>query len=207
MVIPKTLGRALITGGGTGVGLTGRYAGQIGGEETHQITLGEMPSHGHTGTPTGGISIVDINHTHNQLGTHTTGDPNLNHSHAQQGSFASGGSGFTFDHTHGVNGCTNVSTTGGGGFATGFAQAQNTGASSVSNFDHTHTTTISGQTNTVSSWHTHSVTLTGTTNYMNQNNTHNHTFTGNLMTVASMGSDLAHNNMQPWTAWNVMIRL
>jgi microcystin-dependent protein len=77
----------------------------------------------------------------------------------------------------------------------------------ATDINHRHNTTISGQTGTVSAWHTHNTTISGATGYMNSANTHSHSFTGTLMTTASMGGDGAHNNMQPWTAWNIMIRL
>lgn len=47
--LPDFRGRALI-GNGTGSGLTARTLGQTGGEETHALSVGEMPSHNHGGT-------------------------------------------------------------------------------------------------------------------------------------------------------------
>ncbi len=43
---PDLRGRSII-GAGQGTGLTSRTIAQSIGEETHQVTLGEMPSHGH----------------------------------------------------------------------------------------------------------------------------------------------------------------
>jgi hypothetical protein len=61
------------------------------------------------------------------------GDQNLQ-AHAHTGSGTT--SGQSNDHTHAYTGAQNISTTGGGGFATGFATAGNTGGVSA---DHSHT--------------------------------------------------------------------
>lgn len=44
--LPDLRGRAPI-GAGTGSGLTARSVGQSGGAETHTLTIGQMPTHGH----------------------------------------------------------------------------------------------------------------------------------------------------------------
>ena len=49
-VTPDLRGRAVI-GTGTGAGLTTRAMNDIGGEESHQLTAGEMPSHTHSYQP------------------------------------------------------------------------------------------------------------------------------------------------------------
>ena len=46
MRTPDLRGRTII-GSGTGTGLTARTVGQTGGAETHQLTIEEMPPHGH----------------------------------------------------------------------------------------------------------------------------------------------------------------
>jgi microcystin-dependent protein len=45
--LPDLRGRAPI-GAGNGSGLTARTLGQVVGAETHQLTVGQMPWHGHT---------------------------------------------------------------------------------------------------------------------------------------------------------------
>lgn len=96
--LPDSRGRADI-GSGTGSGLTARTLGAIGGAETHQLTVPEMPSHSHTDS---------------------------GHSHSVPGEFGgSGGGGSTEinyravdpnSQTHPVNSSSaNITSTGGGG--------------------------------------------------------------------------------------------
>lgn len=49
MQLPIMLGRALCSAG-AGAGLSARALGSITGEETHLLTIGEMPNHGHPGS-------------------------------------------------------------------------------------------------------------------------------------------------------------
>lgn len=65
--IPDLQGRCAV-GSGSGTGLTSRSLGTAGGEETHQLTVGEMPGHTHSGT-------TDINGSH----THSVNDPGHTH--------------------------------------------------------------------------------------------------------------------------------
>ena len=53
LTLPRSLGRAM-AGAGAGSGLTARALGEYVGEETHVLSIAEMPSHDHTG------SIVNI---------------------------------------------------------------------------------------------------------------------------------------------------
>lgn len=57
--LPDLRGRTII-GAGIGPGLSARPLGQIGGAEKHTLTVGEMPSHGH--------SVTDPGHTHTIAG-------------------------------------------------------------------------------------------------------------------------------------------
>jgi microcystin-dependent protein len=50
--LPDLRGRDVV-GAGTGSGLSARTLGQTGGEETHTLSSGEMPSHSHTVTDPG----------------------------------------------------------------------------------------------------------------------------------------------------------
>lgn len=49
LTLPRSLGRAL-AGAGTGSGLTARALGEYLGEETHTLSIAEMPSHNHPGS-------------------------------------------------------------------------------------------------------------------------------------------------------------
>jgi len=56
--LPDLRGRSVI-GAGTGSGLTLREVGDVGGEESHQLTAGEIPSHAHTDA-----GHIHATHTH-----------------------------------------------------------------------------------------------------------------------------------------------
>ncbi|MCK1742179.1 hypothetical protein IVA80_15245 [Bradyrhizobium sp. 139] len=126
VALPKQLGRTFIAAGAAGTGLTARTLGTTGGEETHALVAGEIP----TITSSGSMS-----------GTMT----------GSTSSVATGSSG---------------SSTGGGGFAC--VGAVSFSAASVS---------VSG------------------------------TVTGSVTSTGTGGASPAHNNMQPWAAWNVMVKL
>lgn len=66
-VAPDLRGR-FVLGQGQGAGLTNRVLGATGGEETHQLTLSELPSHTHAGT-------TDSNGAH----VHAVTDPGHSH--------------------------------------------------------------------------------------------------------------------------------
>lgn len=55
--LPDFRGRSPV-GAGTGVGLTARAVGQTGGEEAHQLSIGELPSHNHPGGTLSGGNVT-----------------------------------------------------------------------------------------------------------------------------------------------------
>lgn len=73
IVLPKALGRALAVAG-AGSGLTSRALGQNLGEETHQLTIPEMPSHTHSvGIPNGANDASGVGPSPQAPGFYTTG--------------------------------------------------------------------------------------------------------------------------------------
>ena len=209
IVLPRTLGRALIVGGAAGTGLSARALGSIGGEENHVLTLAELASHTHgfagsgsgsgSGTGSGSASV---------FGSFSgdTGTVSANHQHHI--SFGTGDSDRSLDHTHSYSQpVVPSSSTGGGAFGiVGTSTAANTGGSSLGYTSHAHG--VNGDTGFFSANHTHgfsgSVSSSGSCSVTSISVGVNVTVSG---TTNPTGSDAAHNNMQPWTAWNVMIRL
>jgi microcystin-dependent protein len=207
MVLPKTLGRAIIVAG-AGAGLTNRPIGTTGGAETHQITLGEMPSHAHNFTPVGTIPAHDINHTHQQQGTFNSGGESADHAHYTSGT-NTGTTGHDYpDHTHYYNEAYD-NYVGVRWFDYHNEKAVRGAQTGGASTRHQHDFSLSwgnwsGGRNAA---HYHGTTISGPTGYMDSNNYHPHTFIGTLSTTVTVGGDIPHNNMQPWTAWNVMIKL
>lgn len=83
--VPDLRGRTAI-GAGTGSGLTARTLAGTGGEETHQLTTGELASHSHT--------ITDQPHSHsniqgNQVGGTTPGWPAVRWDSSTEGTTSS----------------------------------------------------------------------------------------------------------------------
>jgi microcystin-dependent protein len=152
---------------GSGVGLTTRNLGDTGGEETHTLTLSEIPSHSHTGN----TSTVS-SHTH----TGTT-DAAGSHSHTYNDAYFAenqGGAGGNFG--------TNADTDNDNSFR------WRTAAGGNSDTPQDIETGSSGG-------HTHSVTDAGHTHTFTANITdpgHTHTFT-----TEETGGDASHSNVQP----------
>jgi microcystin-dependent protein len=74
--VPDYRGRLPI-GAGAGPGLTARTLGQVLGEETHKLTVGEMPSHSHTFAGAQVVPENQIGATHENLaGSATTATGN-----------------------------------------------------------------------------------------------------------------------------------
>ena len=140
---------------GQGVGLTNRALGTIIGEETHTLSLTELPSHNHTGTTstTGGHvhtastgasgahthTITDPGHTHTQ----TTINDDYNNSGASPPGFAA--------DSAGTQTWNNIN-------------ASTTGITVNSAGSHTHTVTVEE-----SGSHSHTL----TTSYVGSGNAHN----------------------------------
>ena len=77
--VPDIRGRVSV-GTGTGAGLSSRTLGNTGGAETHQLSVGEMPSHSHTSNATGGSVGLITSTGSNTASTgldNTSGEPDL----------------------------------------------------------------------------------------------------------------------------------
>jgi microcystin-dependent protein len=148
---PDLRGRFVLSQG-QGSGLTNRLINQVGGAETHTLTVQEMPSHTHTGT-------TASNGSHDHTGsTGTAGS----HSHT-------GSTDVTGAHTHTVN--NTVQKTGNNtpdgldssGNEIDIVNTTSTTTSTAGDHSHTLTTNTTGD-------HAHSISTDGS---------HNHTFTTN----------------------------
>lgn len=77
--VPDIRGRVAV-GSGAGIGLTSRTLANVGGEETHVLTTGEMPTHSHTSNAIGGsIGLITSTSHNTQNGSinDSTGEPDL----------------------------------------------------------------------------------------------------------------------------------
>ena len=227
MVIPKNLGRALI-GAGAGAGLTSRPLATSGGLETYTLLLADIPKHTHSASnwalSSGAISGTQSGSSSITLsGADKTGFPDSQHNHAvnppNTGSSGNIDAGYDLTHAHGGV-PTNSGYTSGGfvGSAPSISYANfqspgNTGNSSSLN--HAHNTDIGNLTTTAEAAGsygdgTHKHSMAGTYNGSCSINTWTSlTVSGTVSGTTSVMAtgDGAHTNMQPWTAWNIMIRL
>lgn len=120
--LPDFRGRVAI-GAGQGNGLSNRHLGEIGGEETHKLTMSEMPAHNHNGT-----TSSNGNHTHN------VNDPG--HSHTLNGPSITGNN--TVSNTFNKNDRTRLDNKTMGQVKTNI---ETSNISVGPNGDHTHTFT------------------------------------------------------------------
>lgn len=158
-----------IAEGRTLIGASSKYAaGAVGGEESHKLTVGEMPSHTHTFT---GTAV-------------TSGNQSANHTHSFSGTTSSNGS-----HTHELRTSNSEYP-----YST-YSKSTATGGNQWSFLTLSKNRVIGeGNLNIIANGsHTHSV--SGTTGNNNVNHTHSVTAKG---TNSSTGSGQAHNNMQPY---------
>lgn len=188
--VPDLRGRTII-GIGSGVGLTTRNLGDTGGEETHTLTLSEIPAHSHTGN----TSVV-ASHTHSgtsdSVSNHThTGTTNSagSHSHTYNDAYfaETGGNQIGGNSVFGTNADTDGDNefrwrTSSGSYSTSPADLN---TSTASAHTHTFTTDAGGS-------HTHTFT-TGSAG------SHSHTIT-------SEGGNGTHNNMQPFITLSYIIK-
>ena len=175
--LPRVLGRALVVAG-TGLGLTGRELGAWLGEETHAMTVAEMPSHGHT--------IADPGHNHavnDPTHVHGLGDPGHAHGVADPQHLHIDSSGGWSHMTQVGDGGPGASLAGGIGmwynnFSDGYAYTgigiYNAGTGMFMYANYTGVTIANKVTN---------------------------------ITINPIGSSTPFNVMQPSTMWNIMIKL
>jgi len=106
--IPDSRGRSSI-GAGTGAGLSARTLAQIGGEENHQLIIGEIPSHNHGGGVhghgnTGGASSANFTARAVDNVNVSAGDRDLvipNEENSGSGTISNRT--MTHDHVHGIS--------------------------------------------------------------------------------------------------------
>jgi hypothetical protein len=210
MVLPKTLGRVLIPGGpNAGAGLTQHWPGEVGGLETHTLTLSEMVAHSHTqqgtfGGSGSGSGSISGSGSGSCSGTTGAADRSLDHLHNLGGSTGAMDRGNPHHHDYSVVNNSQTKPQSGG-----LAAYIDTRAASTTDTDINH---LHG--------------LPGTTGAMDRAIDHLHAFSGsasvsvggscsvsvNVNTVISgqtgtQGSSTPFSIMQPWVGITVMIKL
>jgi microcystin-dependent protein len=213
LMLPRQLGRTFVIApgfaGNIGAGLSQRFMGTYGGEENHTLTQAEAPDHLHnvsssgSGTGTGsGSASVSGSFSGN------TGNVSADHSHFTSSSGTSGAADRDLNHQHSnPNACSNVSSTGGGQFATGFQTNTNTGFMDRS-IDHLHSLSVAGTSGGISANHTHG--FSGSVNSSGSCSVSSISVSVSVSgtTAGAQGyGNQPHNNMQPWTAISIMVKL
>lgn len=208
MVLPKQLGRAIIVGG-AGAGLTSRALGAFGGEESHQLIAAEVPDHTHAqvGTFAGSITSGTISGTGS--GTYsgnTASSGGVDHLHALGGATGAMNSNASHSHTTtAITGAASVVAQIAGGVAVPNGTVGSIGST---NTDHTHN--LPASTGAADRSLNHSHTCSGSINVTSLSGSCagsvSITLSGNTGSAAGF-TGAAHNNMQPFTAWNVMVKL
>jgi microcystin-dependent protein len=200
--------------------------GKTGGENTHILTVDEMPSHDHDGetqTNTTGITN-NTNTTGITNNTNTTGiTNNTNTTGITNNTSTTGVTTQTAgDHTH-----TSNAVGGQGNYGLALADGTNTvtstdsssgelnvwtvpGTLSINNAgSHTHAITDPSHTHTVADpGHTHTVTDPSHTHTVTDpSHTHTVTDPGHKHDINSQGGGQAHNNLQPYLVMNYIIKI
>ena len=208
LVFPDFRGRGIICAG-TGAGLTARTLGSIGGAETHILTPGEtgVKGHGHgnsagpsnnttTGPSSNSTSTADTNHWH-ALGGHqhytdwVTNSEDNQHHHW----------GYNNNYFIGFNGTSSATVAVGASYAnspTTHWEAQTHGHSG-GDWSGGPSANSNWQSDNHANWqHSHDL-----QNHTHAMQSHLHACTA----IADGANGSAHNNMQPWVALNLMIKL
>lgn len=172
------------TTGGTVVFTTAFSSKSVAGSNANTVPAGTISS----------TVLTEANlaaHTHVQQGNFQSGNVSADHTHTQQGTFGSGGR--SAAHTHAISAATG--SFGGTGFtALGTLSDGNSGnddaISATESVDHSHNTTISGQTGGISANHFHNTTIGGNTGSAGSGTGHTHTFSGTTHTHTFTGTPI-----------------
>lgn len=182
--VPDLRGRALL-GAGQGAGLSARALAASGGAETHTLTWDQsgVNGYGQTAGHTHGVNVwsgyTDTNHYH----TGATGWMDRSNVHGHTARTAQGGGVWAYQASHNAAGGTSF----------GMALVNAPVTVDAVDLNHLHGFQTTWQSET----------------YNNAN--HRHAVNGSSDSAAaglvSRNADTAHNNMQPWAAVNIFIKI